>query len=353
MGRPLGIGSVVTNEPRDDSVEHETAPPTDQKPYKQCLRWHQVAFATALLLTGAATLFHLVTSVASYHWIPDVLTSFTAYVAAIAFIGCLCSFASRSRVLMALAVAVTVVSFSTVLPEFGFGARVTARGVPVKVLTANVLSSNRDVAKLFETVQSERPDIVVLLEANKFWTAATAAFDDEYPFVIARPRADNFGIIVRSRFQLANLDVVTLASSRVPTVLADVVINKNSRNASRSFRLIATHPVPPVGSSNWHDRNTQLSQLAGIISQHTGPLLLVGDLNVTPWSPFFKSLKSEAKLNDCRKAGYGFGTTWNAKLPLLSIPIDHALTTLPIVDYHIGSPIGSDHRPLVATIDVR
>lgn len=351
MGRALGIGSVVTNEPRDDSVEHESALPTHQRPYK--LRLHQVAFATALILAGATTLFHLVTSVASYHWIPDILTSFASYVAAMALIGCLCSFASRSRVLMTVAVAVTVGSFSTALPEFGFGAHVTPRGVPVKVLSANLLSSNRDVAKLIETVQSERPDIVVLLEANEFWTSATADFDEDYPFVIARPRADNFGIIVRSRFPLANVSVVTLASSRVPTVLADVVINGSSRNASRSFRLIATHPVPPVGRSNWHDRNTQLSELAGIISQHAGPLLLVGDLNATPWSPFFKSLKSDAKLNDCRQAGYGFGTTWNAKSPLLSIPIDHALTTLPVVDYHIGAPIGSDHRPIVATVDVR
>ena len=99
-------------------------------------------------------------------------------------------------------------------------------------------------------------------------------------------------------------------------------------------------------------RNRQLKQLQTLLVDLLGPVVLVGDLNTTPWSQHFAQLLSEPRFRSVRE-GFGWLPTWPAMLPpFLRIPIDHCLVTseLDVLALDLGHNVGSDHLPLVVTL---
>ncbi len=74
---------------------------------------------------------------------------------------------------------------------------------------------------------------------------------------------------------------------------------------------------------------------------------MIGDLNLTPFSPFFKELLERSGLADARKP-LGLHVTWPTMSLPVWIPIDHCLagTGLRIGEVRRGRDLGSDHYPL-------
>jgi endonuclease/exonuclease/phosphatase (EEP) superfamily protein YafD len=75
---------------------------------------------------------------------------------------------------------------------------------------------------------------------------------------------------------------------------------------------------------------------------------VLGDLNMTVWSPYYKSFVEKTKLHNTR-TGFGILPTWPAQSPLLFIPLDHCLVSEDIKVLHTrtGRNVGSDHLPLI------
>jgi endonuclease/exonuclease/phosphatase (EEP) superfamily protein YafD len=82
--------------------------------------------------------------------------------------------------------------------------------------------------------------------------------------------------------------------------------------------------------------------------------LLVGDLNVTPFSPYFSDLLAQTGMEDARRV-YGFHGTWPTWMPLLQISIDHCIADpqLEVMRVARGPDVGSDHYPLEITLRQR
>ena len=80
------------------------------------------------------------------------------------------------------------------------------------------------------------------------------------------------------------------------------------------------------------------------------PVLVVGDLNATPWSSGFRALERRGSLVDSLR-GRGLQPSWPEGFGPLMIPIDHALhtTDLAVADRRTGPASGSAHRPLVVS----
>ncbi len=74
----------------------------------------------------------------------------------------------------------------------------------------------------------------------------------------------------------------------------------------------------------------------------------LGDLNITPWSPFFTDLLRDGQLHDGRR-GFGILPTWEKLAGMVRIPIDHVLHSegVAITDLRVLPGNGSDHRPIV------
>jgi endonuclease/exonuclease/phosphatase (EEP) superfamily protein YafD len=94
-------------------------------------------------------------------------------------------------------------------------------------------------------------------------------------------------------------------------------------------------------------RNRQLDQLAAYTKAIEEPLLVCGDFNLTPYSPYFDRFTAAAGLTDVRLR-QGLGFSWPGFFPLAGIPIDHCLFRGPLAVESIErlDRFGSDHYPV-------
>ena len=216
-------------------------------------------------------------------------------------------------------------------------------GDSLSIMTTNVLTRNQNKSGVIADILNQDPTIVTLLEVSDEWYAALSdGLNERYPYHFGVPRRDNFGIAMFSRIPFESKRVADFGGNDVPT------LDATFKNSGQTFRVIATHPVPPMNTSNWEFRNQQLIDLAETISSRSEPTLLVGDLNCTQWSPFFTDLIAAAELHDSAR-GFVPWPTWYPISVLPGLPIDHILFTNPIqiASRTIGAKLGSDHRSVM------
>ena len=125
--------------------------------------------------------------------------------------------------------------------------------------------------------------------------------------------------------------------------------------------ILATHPLAPFRPRSWRLRCEQLDVIADARETFGERLIVAGDFNASPFSPwmrrFMARMRTERVRTDetrLRYAGRGY-TTWPASRPVMRIPLDHILVTdnLVVTDFRVGPSIGSDHLPVQATIALR
>ena len=295
----------------------------------------------ALMVAVGALLGSVSPLVARWHFLLELGTHFMAlYVifaaAALALLVYLRAW--RSSV---VALAALVLAGAQVAPCYWAPATATAKsGNQLRVMEANVLTSNRNHDAFLNQVRREQPDVIAVQEIGWQWVEALRELEDLYPHAVLEPQEDNFGIGLLSKLPLKNSEVLDLEG--VPAIHAEVLCEGNA------IHVFVVHTLPPVRPWNASARNRQLERLSEIVKSIDGPAIVLGDLNATMWSPYFKSLCREAGLEDARR-GRGILATWPVNHAPLMIPIDHGLysVTLGLVSLRRGKRFGSDHLPLV------
>ena len=111
--------------------------------------------------------------------------------------------------------------------------------------------------------------------------------------------------------------------------------------------FLLVHPPPPVQRAMFDEQQRQLDAIAARVRALDGPVVVLGDLNATPWSRPFARLVAESGLLDTR-AGFGVQASFPAAEPLLRIPIDHVLVSpgVGVTARRIERDVGSDHLPV-------
>jgi endonuclease/exonuclease/phosphatase (EEP) superfamily protein YafD len=222
---------------------------------------------------------------------------------------------------------------------------VDSAGNKLRVLLLNVRTENERCDLVIRCIHKYRPDVIVLEEVNERWLKELARLHEDFPHVIEEPRDDNFGIVLFSRLPLNSAKIIYLGGAEVPSVTAQFEVG-----ACR-FTVLGTHALPPGTPENFRFRNEQLDQVARFVANQAGPVIVLGDLNATPWSYYFERLVRESRLTDSSK-GRGIHPTWPASVFPLRIPIDHCLVSPEIGVIHrmTGNSVGSDHLPLVVDL---
>lgn len=162
-------------------------------------------------------------------------------------------------------------------------------------------------------------------------------------------------MVIYSRFPL---DRPTLFGNKiVPSIAANLTID------NRDITLVVTHPLPPLPKL-FESRNQQLLEVGQYVQQQQNPAILVGDLNTTMWSPYYRKLIQDTGLKDARK-GFGILPTWPVPTPyaskflrrtpiisLFKIPIDRCLlsSSIEVTGIHTGHSVGSDRLPLIVDL---
>ena len=115
-----------------------------------------------------------------------------------------------------------------------------------------------------------------------------------------------------------------------------------------------------MGPSLFAKRNDHLNQMAARIERFRGsmpevPVVLIGDLNLTPWSPLFADFLDRTKLSR-GQVGANFTPTWyRGRTFAQGLVIDHVLLDerLTSISHRVGSRIGSDHRSVTVKLAAR
>lgn len=219
----------------------------------------------------------------------------------------------------------------------------------VRAVVCNVRAINRQHERVVEFVRASKADLVLLVEVNFDWSDAINALDAEYPYGDHSPAFRNWGIALLSRLPLEDVRM-DMIGGRSPSlaVVARLAVE------GRPLTVIGAHPFSPISPSHFAKRNRQLASVASLARKQSGAVMLFGDLNTSPWSPYFQDLLSASGLRDSRQ-GFGIQATWPVAFPPARIPIDHCLVSpeIAVHERHIGPDVGSDHLPVIVDFSLQ
>ncbi len=297
----------------------------------------------------------LLTLFAGTHWVLDLLANLRVQQMLLGlFLLTMCGLYHEWKWMASVAVCL-LIQLPAFAPFVGIEGMPNSQG-QIVVTVSNVLSSNQNVDAILADVLQDDPDVLVILEL----TSGQAEEIDQrtrpnYPHSIVRPDDwGNFGIGLYSKHPFDFSEVFQL-NEKIDSIEARITVDKHR------YRIIGTHPLPPVRATGFASRNEHLRQLAHRLGHKKNhlenlPTIVVGDLNVTPWSPCFAYIVNP--FTTLRRATIGFDVTptWYV-LPIfpLGLVLDHALISDDLVctDKRIGGPTGSDHRSVTVTIAPR
>ena len=217
----------------------------------------------------------------------------------------------------------------------------------LKVLSYNVLWSNKQYDKAIALINRERPDIAVFQEAQEPWAKALTTLKANYPYHVGATKLE---IEIYSKLPLNNTKIDLYGTYR-GLVIFDLKVGENK------IKFIATHAYPQLyyGREGWQIRNEHLEVGIGEYAQSLRqPVVIAGDLNASMWSPFYRSLIDKSGLHNARK-GFGILPSQSGIAPqfaIFSSPIDHFLVSpdIKVKDFQLGSDIGSDHLPIITNL---
>lgn len=252
--------------------------------------------------------------------------------------------ALRMRGWFDAALIATLINALWLVPDLSRTPRALPAGTPLRVLVLNVHTESSGFARVTQLIADTKPDVVGLVEVSERWLAELSPALAGYAFKIEQPRNDNFGVALYSK--LTMIGASELVGSAVPTVVATIDVQ------GTQLRVLLTHPIPPVSSAALTD---EVSQLAAVAARtHTvTPVIVMGDLNATPWSRPFRDFIAASGLCDSR-AGFGLQASFPAASAVLRIPIDHVLVScsIGVRSRQIERDVGSDHLPVLVDLVV-
>lgn len=221
-------------------------------------------------------------------------------------------------------------------------------GDTIRIMTANVLTTNRNTDGLIALIRKHQPDVFVTLETDSWWQERLDVLEPDYPYSMKCPLDNLYGMHVYSRLPLEDGAIQFLVEDDIPSMHAMVVLP-----SGRKVRIHFLHPAPP--SPTEHDESTERdAELLVVAKSVVGldtPVIVAGDLNDVAWSTTTRLFRKISGLLDPR-IGRGMFNTFHADYWFLRWPLDHLfhsqhftlsfITRLP--------SFGSDHFPVLVEL---
>jgi endonuclease/exonuclease/phosphatase (EEP) superfamily protein YafD len=207
----------------------------------------------------------------------------------------------------------------------------------------NVGNNNRAEGPVIDLIRASDPDIVLLMEAGIDRPGQFHPLEDQYPYAAYSPGSESYdGALLYSKYPFSVERIRSSGSKGQNSLVATMQLD------SEVLTLLGVQTRAPLRPGRSATLYTQLQDLAQLTAGQQGPVLLMGDLNTTPWAPTFRDFLQASGLRDGR-SGFGLQITWPTYMPPLSLPIDHALVSpdISVRRFEVGPNVGSDHYPVL------
>lgn len=219
------------------------------------------------------------------------------------------------------------------------------RSQRIRLVISNVQLENSRHELWKQVITAADPDVILAVETDERWERALQPLTDGWPHVVRQPQNNFYGMMLFSRFELANAQVQHRVQGDVPSILVHVRLPSGVW-----VRFYGVHPRPPepLRDQNATPRDAELVLIGDEVGQQNEPTIVAGDLNDVAWSKTTRLFQRLSGLLDPR-CGRGFYNTFDANNRLMRFPLDHVfhsnhfqLVQLKRLDY-----VGSDHFPVL------
>ncbi len=313
-----------------------------------------VALSDALVL--AAVVASVLALWAGDWWFAELAVHFRVQYVAVAILALAVAALARRTRLAVLALALlglNTAGIAALLADVAAAPAVIPAGAGeqrsgLRIATANVLFLSSDHARVRQWVEREDPDVAIFVEATTAWKAGLQPLREQYAYAVETGVTGRRGVLVMSRLPLEPARSLFGRGEHAIALRTSVTVG------GRVISIIAAHATWPLGPGSARARTRDLDRLAAEATKSsrggTVPLLLAGDLNVSPFSPHFANLLHAAMLRSA--VGSGWLPTWPIQFMPAGIQIDHVLVSavVQVRGVRRGPAVGSDHLPLVADL---
>lgn len=229
----------------------------------------------------------------------------------------------------------------------------------VRVLVCNVQNDRDAVSRLGDTIQRERPDLVVVIEmheANADLLLDADGLADLYPYSSVPGDGLNWPVVILSRWELEPVHFRGDDQRYRKLYAWRRAFRVNTESSAGSFLVTAIHAPSPRTDHTWEMGHDAIRLLGEIVRDHLRPLnlpiVIAGDFNTAPGGFRYQLMADQTGLQPDNPAGPPVGT-WPSRLPgVLRVALDHVWTSpdAPIASREVLEDVGSDHRPILVTL---
>ena len=257
-----------------------------------------------------------------------------------------------------------VVNFILISPYIGIISSVTEENQSeIRILSMNLSHNNSSYKKAKLFIRETQPSVLILQELSNSWENALGETLAQFPYYVKILENTMYGVdfpipnflIPKEKLFIGLYSHLPFERFMIdrPDDFPISYIRGSFKFKEKVFTLFGVHLTSPVGKYRTDLRNKELASLAEKIQKNSQPTVVIGDFNITPWSPHFEEFIQKTRLRDTRK-GMGVYPTWQAQFPPLAIPIDHGLTSdgIKVDSFSLGASFGSDHLPIILDFSI-
>lgn len=218
----------------------------------------------------------------------------------------------------------------------------------LRVMAYNIWIDNSNTDAIAQSIQDQNPDILLLSEiSSSMMTEMQSRLDFPHHY---RTSGSNNALFSRyPLLETSTIDFGVKTRGRTFSLVVNVQLENDV------VTVIGVHPTIPIIPKFFHIRNQQLDSFAKISRELDGKVIVLGDFNATPWSPYFDRFERLSQLNNAGR-GQWIWATWYFNQTLttryIKIPIDHIETRgFRALKTWVGKTGGSDHKPIITVLE--